>query len=91
MFAQKITPVLLELETAMLENHSRYMNNPDYPQEAMRAATFIFMEVLMDHMWKLMRSEQLSMKERETLAEEAGNEIHKLVLKYTEINTHKLF
>jgi hypothetical protein len=82
MFAKNITPVLLEIETAMLENRSRYMTNPDYPQEAMRAATFIFFEVLMDFMWKLMRTEQLSMKERETLAEEAGNELKDLIFKY---------
>jgi len=90
-FGKKMSDVLTEIEGAMWERDFIELGPQGYTDEGFRSGIKIFMSVLMDRMWVLQEQSKLTQKEREKLALSAGNELRKLILKYTGVDTHNLY
>jgi len=88
---QKISPVLVEIEDALWEFEFYSGYKPDYTIDGFRAATKIFMSVLMDKIWELQSDEKIPMEDRMKMVEKAGNDVRNLIKTYTDIDTHKLY
>ena len=82
-FAKKITPILIELEETIWEHDTREPECQNYSQDALRAATKIFMHLAMDHIWQRQEKEDRTMEERCKEVEDFGNSVGKLLLYYT--------
>ena len=88
---EKLSPILEEIEATLLEYEEQELGQPLYTEAGFRAAVKIFFSVIMDGMWDLQVDIGMSMEDRLVMAEEAGLDIKKLIMKYTGIDTHKLY
>jgi len=88
---EKINPILQELETTLWEFDAFNCGKPCYPNESLRAATKIFVSVLMDKIYDLQDKENLDLEDRENMAQKAGEDIRKLIKTYTNIDAHDFY
>jgi hypothetical protein len=91
MIGKRISPILEEIETTLLEFESNGGLKPDYGIGGFRAAIKIFVSVLMDKMWELQQDESITIEDRINMAQKAGEDVRKLVKTYTNIDCHKLY
>lgn len=91
MIGKKISPILSEIEETLLEFEAFTGKKPEFTIVGFRAATKIFMSVLMDKMWELQADEKINIKDREKMAEKAGQDVRRLIKTYTGIDTHELY
>jgi len=87
MIGKKLSPILLEIESTIVEFDYYKGTKPEYTKDAMRAATKIFMSVLMDKMYELQDKEKIDFDDRLNMAEKAGKELKKLIKTFTNIDT----
>ena len=94
-FADKITPVLLELESALWEQDyytdELNLDQPHYSAKALRAACKIFMSVLMDKMYSKLKKEDRNLVEQVAMVEAVGASLHALVLDSTGIDLKQMY
>ena len=88
---EKLSPILEEIEATLLEYEEQELGQPLYTEAGFRAASKIFFSVIMDEMWDLQVDIGMPMEDRLVMAEEAGLDIKKLIMKYTGIDTHTLY
>lgn len=88
---EKLSPILEEIEATLLEYEEQELGQPLYTEAGFRAAVKIFMSVVMDSLWNMQELADMPLDERLVMAEEAGLDIKKLIMKYTGIDTHKLY
>lgn len=88
---EKISPILCEIEDTLWEFEANKGIKPDYTIDGFRAATKIFMSVLMDKIWELQSNEKITIQDRISMVEKAGNDVRDLVKTYTDIDTHSLY
>jgi hypothetical protein len=88
---QKLSPILVEIENALWEHEAYISSKPEYTIEGFRAATKIFMSVLMDKMYELNIKEGMSLEDAGNMATKAGEEIRQIIKTYTDIDTHELY
>ncbi len=92
--AEKLTPILLEIEGTLLDNDMRIAEgltgNPGFGDEALRAVVQIFMSVLGD---KLYVKDKDKMEEPELYAKatQMGKEFRGFVKFYLGVDTHNLY
>lgn len=91
MIGEKLSPILEEISETIIEFNVYNGSKPNYTEDAFRAATNIFMSVLMDKMWEFQEKEGMPMDIRGEMSESAGNSLKNLIKKYTDIDTHKMF
>lgn len=91
MIGEKLSPILLEMEAAILEFDASIGIKPDYSMDAFRATTKIFMSVLMDKIWELQEAEEIETSDRLTMAFQCGAELRNIIKKYTNIDTHSFY
>ncbi len=91
MIGKKISPILEEIENTLWEFEANEGKKPEYTIEGFRAATKIFMSVLLDKMWQLQQDEKIDIQDRVTMAEKAGKDIREIVKVYTDIDCHELY
>ena len=91
MIGKKLSPVLQEIESKLWEFECLSPDKPDYTPEGFRAATKIFMSVLMDKMWDLQEKEDISFEDRIKMAEAAGNRLNEFIKSFTDIDTFKIY
>lgn len=88
---QKISPILEEIEAVLWEFETYNGSKPEYTEAGFRAATKIFMSVIMDKMWELQQSENITLQDRANMAQKAGEAVRGFVKTYTDIDTHELY
>ena len=88
---EKLSPILEEIEGTLFEFEAEELGQPLYTGEGFRAAVKIFISVIMDEIWDLQVDIGMPMEDRLVMAKEAGNNIKKLIMKYTGIDTHTLY
>jgi hypothetical protein len=88
---EKISPILTEIEDTLWEFEANNGQKPDFTDEGFRAATKIFMSVLMDKIWELQQDENISMENRCNMVQKAGEDVRKLIKTYTNIDTHERY
>ena len=62
-----------------------------FTKEGFRAAIKIFSSAMLDSIWNLQESEELSIDDRIKMAESFGNKIRELVKTYANIDTRELY
>jgi len=88
MLAQSLTPILLEIETILLEAAGRKHN---FSIEAYRAAMFIFMDLTLDQMFNLQQNENMSHEDSCNMAVKCGEELRKFVKTFTDLDSFKMY
>jgi hypothetical protein len=91
MIGKELSPVLVEIEETLWEFEVHSNLQPEYTDEGFRAATKIFMSVLMDKIWNLQCNENMDMEDRVKMVEKAGNDVRNIIKIYTDIDTHELY
>jgi hypothetical protein len=91
MIGEKLSGVLHEIESALLEFEANVARPPQYTDKGFRAAIKIFMSAMLDKMWKLQENEDIDIDARADMAEKLGNELRNMVRIYTNIDTHSLY
>jgi hypothetical protein len=91
MIGKKLSPVLEEIELTLLEYEANIGIQPEFTDEGFRAGIKIFSSVVLDCIWNLQESEELSMDDRIKMAESFGNKIREIVKTYTNIDTRQLY
>lgn len=88
---EKITPILIEIESAMID-YDYYVQKPyNFDNDAFRAITKMFLNALLDKMWALQESEMMEMSDRCNMSENAGNELRKLIKTFTGIDSYEFY
>jgi hypothetical protein len=88
---QKISPILEEIENTLWEFEAFNGSKPEYTEAGFRAATKIFMSVIMDKMWELQDKENITLEDRGNMAVNAGEAVREFVKTYTNIDMHDLY
>jgi hypothetical protein len=91
MIGEKLSSVLSEIESALIEFEINVARPPQYTNEGFRAAVKIFLSAMLDKMWKLQEDEGIDIDTRADMAEKLGNELRNIVRIYTNIDTHSLY
>ena len=91
MIGEKLSSVLSEIESALIEFEINVARPPQYTDEGFRASVKIFLSVMLDKMWKLQEDEGIDINTRADMAEKLGTEIRNIVRVYTNIDTHNLY
>ena len=91
MIGKKLSPILSEIESALIEFEANVARPPQYTNEGFRAAVRIFLSAMLDKMWKLQEDEGIDINTRADMAEKLGNELRNIVRIYTNIDTHNLY
>ena len=91
MIGKKLSPILSEIESALIEYELNINRPPQYTDEGFRASVKIFLSVMLDKMWKLQEDEGIDINTRADMAEKLGNELRNIVRIYTNIDTHNLY
>lgn len=91
MIGQKLSPILTEIEDTLWEFEMNNGIKPEYSTDGFRAATKIFMSVLMDKIWELQSDEKIDLQHRIEMVEKCGQDVRNLIKTYTNIDTHDLY
>lgn len=91
MIGKKLSPILSEIESALIEYELNINRPPEYTDEGFRASVKIFLSVMLDKMWKLQEDEEIDINTRADMAEKLGNELRNIIRVYTNIDTHDLY
>jgi hypothetical protein len=91
MIGKKLSPILSEIESALIEFEINVAKPPEYTDEGFRASVKIFLSVMLDKMWKLQEDEGIDINTRADMAEKLGNELRNIIRVYTNIDTHDLY
>lgn len=90
---EKISPVLEEIELALLEHQVGEISQHiplKFTENGFKAGLKIFMDIIMDEYWKQVLKEGISQIDAELKAKEIGTDIRKLIRLHLEIDTFKL-
>lgn len=87
MVGEKLSPVLVEIEETLWESEGK----PEFTFEGFRAATKIFMDVIMDKIWELQVDEKIDMETREAMAVKCGEDLRKLIKTYTNLDSFDFY
>lgn len=91
MIGEKLTPILVEIESTLWDFEAELSLKPDYPIEALRASIKIFMSVMMDKMWEVQEFDNMEMEDREKMVVNLASDLMKMVKTYTGVNTLELY
>jgi hypothetical protein len=91
MIGKRISPILKEIEETLWEFEHNTAIKPEYTDDGFRGGIKIFMSVLLDKMWELQSNENIDIKDRENMAEKAGEDVRRIIKTYTDIDTHDLY
>lgn len=91
MIGQEISKILSEIECSLWEYEANNGIKPNYTKDGFRAATKIFMSVIMDKMFELQTNEKIPMEYRIKMVKKAGEDVRNLIKTYTDIDTYELY
>lgn len=83
MIGEKLSPILVELEDALIEFEAYRGIKPEFTQDGFRAATKIFMSVMMDKIWEVQEFDKMPMPDRENMAQKCGEDVRAIIKNYT--------
>jgi hypothetical protein len=88
MIGEKISPILINVEDALIDYAEI---KPNFTDKGFRAAIYIFQSAMMDKMHDLFEEEDIPQDIREHMSEICGGEIRLMVRKFTNIDTFSLY
>lgn len=91
MLKENVSLRLKEIEEFIFEHETTNGSKIDYDIETFRAATKIFMSILMTKAWELQEEEEMDFEDRINMVTKTGQDLRKLVKTYTGIDTYDLY
>ena len=91
MIGKRLTPILIEIEETLIEFEANQRGNPQFENEAFRAALKIFMAVVMQRMYEMQHKEDMPLEQRKEMSFKFGNDLKKMIFTFTGIDTHELY
>jgi len=91
MIGNKISPILEEIEAAIIDHEYFVQTPPDFSEDGFRAALKIFTCAMLDKMWKMQIDDKMDLNDRNNMATKLGEELSKLIHIYTGVDTKKLY
>jgi len=91
MIGKKLSPILVEIEETLWEFEANVGIQPEYTIDGFRAATKIFMSVMLDKMYNLQIYENLSDEDKLNMAQKCGEDLKKFIKTYTNIYVPDLY
>ena len=89
---EKINPILEELHGALWEFEANCPGvQVGFNELSLIYSSKIFASTLIEEMWKMQEKEGMAFEERVKMAEHAGDQIYKLCLHMTNIDTKKAY
>lgn len=90
-FGEKLAPILKEIETAIWEHNANFEGErPLYPDEAMRSAACIFIDVLIDRMFAKQEKDGKPLKACEQEVTSVGRMLYETIKTCTGLCLHEL-
>lgn len=90
-FGEKLAPILKDIETAIWEHNANFEGErPLYPDEAMRSAACIFIDVLIDRMFAKQEKDGKPLKAREQEVTSVGRMLYETIKTCTGLDLHEL-
>lgn len=91
MIGNRLSPILEEIESTIIEFDANYGMKPQYGKGGFRAATKIFISAMMDQLWELQDNEKMPIEDRTNMAEQLGKDLRKLIKTYTDIDCQDFY
>jgi hypothetical protein len=91
MIGKKLSPILEEIEAAIIEFDFYKNTKPNYSDTSIRAAAKIFLSVLMDKMWELQEKENMPQNERLAMAEKCRQQIRQLIKTFCNVDSFEFY
>lgn len=88
---QKFSPILVEIEAALLEHAACVEKPTEFTDDGFRAALQIFWTAILDKMYALQVNEGFMLGTACDMAEKCGNDLRAFVKTYTNIDTTTLY
>lgn len=88
---QHLTNAVVMVEEAFWKHEFLEPEKPNFPDEAVRAATKIFFTIIMDRIYNLQEDEEMETDIRESMAFAFGNDLRKLIKTYTNLDSHNFY
>lgn len=91
MIGEKLSPILVEIESAMIDHELNDGGKPEYTFDGFRAASRIFMTVLMDKIWELQKGEEMEEETRLAMVLKCGQDLRNLIKTYTNLDSYDFY
>ena len=91
MIGKNLSPILLEIEAAIIDFDCHVNIKPYYTEDALRAAGKILISVIMDKMWDMQEDDSMSMEYRMEMAQKCGEELRQLFKTYCNVDSHDFY
>jgi len=91
MIGQKLSPVLVEIESALWEFEQQKLGAPEYTDEGFRASLKIFMSTWMERIWQYQELKGMDRASKLKDVEQAGGELRSVIKKYTSIDPFDMY
>ena len=86
-----MSPVLVKIEETLWEHEATLATKPEYTLAGFRAAAKIFISAMMDYSFSRNVAMGMNIEQMKADAEKLGKDIRDLMLKYTGIESAKLY
>ena len=90
-FAEKLEPLMLEIEKAVFNYETKIQLPPNVSDNLFRSSLKLFMFCMTDRLFKLQQKENISIEDGMKMVLACGEELKLLVKKFTDIDTTKLY
>lgn len=91
MIGKQLSPILLELEAAIIEFDCYANTKPCYSKDSLRAAGKILLSVIMDKMWEMQEEDNMNQKYRMEMAQKCGEDLRKLFKTYCDVDSYDFY
>lgn len=91
MIGKQLSPILLEIEAAIIDFDCHVNTKPCYTEDALRAAGKILISVFMDKMWEMQEDDKMSQEYRLEMAQKCGEDLRKMFKIYCNVDSHDFY
>lgn len=88
---EQLSPVLVEIEETLWEHEATIATKPEYTLAGFRAAAKIFTSAMLDYTFSRDAAMGMNIQQMAADAEKLGQDLRNLMLKYTGIDSVKLY
>ncbi len=91
MIGKKLSPILIEIEAAIIDFDCHVNIKPCYSEDALRAAGKILISVFMDKMWEMQEEDNISQEDRLKMAQKCGEDLRQMFKTYCNVDSHDFY
>lgn len=85
-----ITNCLEHSSNSILEDEANSCTKPNYTNRHFLNTLIVFKSALIDKIFDVQEYDDMGFEDRVKMVEKAGEELHKLIFTYTNLDTHKI-